>query len=96
MFPPIGDISEGPVTEGDGKALYFSLRSLRRRSQWRTYLIPLPHGADLPRFPARGVQSDANLPNRAALQAGSNPRRPDSRHTFRLADHSGVDRVGWQ
>ena len=52
----------------DGKALYFSLRSVKGRSQWRTYVIPLPHGAGLLRFPAKGVQSDADLPNRAALQ----------------------------
>ena len=34
---------------------------------WRTYVIPVPHGGGLPSFPAKGVKSDADLPNRAAL-----------------------------
>ena len=36
-------------------------------AQWRTYIIPLPHGAGVPQFPPKGVQSDKDLPNLAAL-----------------------------
>jgi serine/threonine protein kinase len=52
----------------DGKNLYFSRPSMKGGSQWRTYIIPLPHGAGIPLFPAKGVQSDKDLPNLAALQ----------------------------
>ena len=34
----------------------------------RTYMIPLPHGEDLPKFPPKGIETDADIPNRASLQ----------------------------
>jgi hypothetical protein len=40
---------------------------MKGSSQWRTYIIPLSHGT-LPAFPAKGIQSDKDLPNLAALQ----------------------------
>jgi len=52
----------------DDKNLYFSRPSMKGGAQWRTYIIPLPHGAGMPIFPAKGVQSDKDLPNLAALQ----------------------------
>ncbi len=52
----------------DQKALYFSLFSTKGHSDWRTYVIPIPRGGGLPSFPAKGVHSEADLPNRAALQ----------------------------
>ena len=51
----------------DGKALYFSLLSKKGYWDWRTYVIPMPHGGGLPSFPAKGVKFDADLPNRATL-----------------------------
>jgi serine/threonine protein kinase len=51
----------------DGKALYFFL-PIKGGPQWRTYVIPLSRGVDLPPLPAKGVQTDADLPNRATLQ----------------------------
>jgi serine/threonine protein kinase len=51
----------------DGKTFYFSRPAMKGSSQWRTYVIPLTHGS-LPLFPAKGVQSDKDLPNLAALQ----------------------------
>jgi serine/threonine protein kinase len=52
----------------DGKNFYFSRPSMKGGAQWRTYIIPLPHGAGVPLFPAKGVQSDKDLPNLATLQ----------------------------
>jgi len=51
----------------DGRNLYFSRPTMKGSSQWRTYVIPLNHGK-LPAFPAKGVQSDKDLPNLNALQ----------------------------
>jgi len=51
----------------DGKYFYFSWPPMKGGSQWRTYIIPLPHGGDLPSFPAQGIQSEKDLPNVAAL-----------------------------
>jgi eukaryotic-like serine/threonine-protein kinase len=51
----------------DGKNFYFSRPTMKGGSHWRTYIIPLSHGT-LPAFPAKGVQSDKDLPNLAALQ----------------------------
>ena len=51
----------------DGKSFYFSWPSMKGGAQWRTYVIPLPHGGGVPQFPAKGVQSDKDLPNFAAL-----------------------------
>ncbi len=52
----------------DGKAVYFHMPFMRGSSQYRTYIIPLPHGVDLPQFPTKGVDSTADIPNLAALQ----------------------------
>ena len=41
---------------------------MKGSSQWRTYIIPLAHGVDVPSLPAKGVESDKDLPNVAALQ----------------------------
>jgi serine/threonine protein kinase len=51
----------------DGKALYFFL-PIKGGPQWRTYVIPLSRGVDVPPLPVKGIQSDTDLPNRAALQ----------------------------
>jgi len=51
----------------DGKSFYFARPSMKGGSQWRTYVIPLS-GGNPPAFPAKGVQSDKDLPNLAALQ----------------------------
>jgi len=51
----------------DGKNFYFARPSMKGGSQWRTYVIPLTRG-NLPSLPAKGVQSDKDLPNLAALQ----------------------------
>jgi len=51
----------------DGKNLYFQRPAMKGSSQWRTYVIPLSRG-NVPSFPAKGVQSDKDLPNLAALQ----------------------------
>ncbi len=50
----------------NGRTLYFSM--LDTWARWKSYVIPLTHGDDFPRFPAKGVDSEADLPNRAALQ----------------------------
>jgi Tol biopolymer transport system component len=51
----------------DGKNFYFARPSMKGGSQWRTYVIPLTHG-NLPSLPAKGIQSDKDLPNLPALQ----------------------------
>lgn len=51
----------------DGKNFYFARPTMKGGSQWRTYVIPLSRGS-LPSFPAKGVQSDKDLPNLATLQ----------------------------
>lgn len=53
---------------GDGKVLYFSLPSTKSSTDTLTYVVPLAQGAALPPFPAKGVRSEADLPNHASLQ----------------------------
>jgi serine/threonine protein kinase/Tol biopolymer transport system component len=60
----------------DGKTAYFRLPSMKGSSESRTYIIPLPHGQEVPQFPAKGVDSDANMPNRASLQVLDQAIRP--------------------
>jgi len=52
----------------DGKSIYFHQRSMKGSSMLRTYIIPLPHGEALPKFPPKGIETDADIPNRASLQ----------------------------
>jgi eukaryotic-like serine/threonine-protein kinase len=37
----------------DGKAMYFSLLSKKGHADWRTYVVPMPHGGGLPSLPPR-------------------------------------------
>ena len=64
----------------DGKAMYFYLLSKKGHADWRTYVVPMPRRGGLPSFPPKGVKSDTDLPNRAALQVldGAVAPGPDS------------------
>lgn len=79
----------------DGKLLYFTPPAMK--SSWKTFIIPLAHGSDLPPLPAKGVRSEFELPNRAALRVveewistGPNPalysfsRRIAHRNLYRI------------
>ena len=45
----------------DGKAMYFFWRSELANWQYRTYVVPLEPGSDLPKIPPGGYQSEADV-----------------------------------
>jgi hypothetical protein len=52
----------------DGKSIYFRQPSMKGSSGFRTYILPVPHGEDLPKFPPKGIDTDADIANRASIQ----------------------------
>jgi len=66
----------------DGKVMYFYWRSFTGNS--RTYVVPIPHGGDLPKVPKSGFQSEKELRTVAKrVLEGNVSSGPDSsRYTF--------------
>jgi eukaryotic-like serine/threonine-protein kinase len=61
---------------GDGKSMYLFVASAKGDLQWRTFIIPLSPGSDLPVLPASGIRSEKDLPNRATLQVVEGATKP--------------------
>jgi Tol biopolymer transport system component len=66
----------------DGKAMYFYWRSFSGNP--RTYVVPIPHGSDLPKLPGSGFQSEKELRAVAiqTLEGNLSPGPDNSRYTF--------------
>jgi eukaryotic-like serine/threonine-protein kinase len=66
----------------DGKVIYFYSRSFSGNS--RTYVVPLPHGSDLPKLPNSGFQSEKELRTVATqvLEGLVSPGPDSSLYTF--------------
>ena len=46
----------------DEKYFYLSWPPMKGGAQWRTFIIPLAHGSELPPLPANGIQSEKDIP----------------------------------
>jgi serine/threonine protein kinase len=66
----------------DGKAMYFYWRSFSGNP--RTYVVPIPHGSDLPKLPDSGFQSEKELRAVAAqtLEGNLSPGPDNAHYTF--------------
>lgn len=66
----------------DGKIIYFFWDSFTGNAH--TYVVPLPHGSDLPKLPRSGFQSEKELRAIATqvLEGNASPGPDSSRYTF--------------
>ena len=81
----------------DGKVMYFYSRSFSGNP--RTYVVPIPHGSDLPKLPASGFQSEKELRAVATqvLEGNVSPGPDSSRYTFSKGTaHSNLYRIPLQ
>jgi hypothetical protein len=81
----------------DSKVLYFYWRSFMGNS--RTYVVPIPHGSDLPKLPPSGFQSEKELRTAATqvLEGNASPGPDSSRYTFsRITSHRNLYRIPLQ
>ena len=81
----------------DGKVMYFYWRSFSGNS--RTYVVPIPHGSDLPKLPNSGFQSEKELRTVATqvLEGNVSPGPDSSRYTFsKETSHRNLYRVPLQ
>jgi eukaryotic-like serine/threonine-protein kinase len=78
----------------DGKVMYFYWRSFTGNS--RTYVVPIPHGSELPKLPASGFQSEKELSAVATqvLEGNASPGPDSSRYTFsKIIAHRNLYRI---
>jgi eukaryotic-like serine/threonine-protein kinase len=78
----------------DGKAMYFYWRSFSGNP--RTYVVPMPHGSDLPTLPKSGFQSEKELRMVATqvLDGAISPGRDTSQYAFsKTSSHSNLYRI---
>jgi hypothetical protein len=81
----------------DGKVRYFYWRSFMGNS--RTYVVPIPHGSDLPKLPRSGFQSEKELRTVATqvLEGNVSPGADSSRYTFsKISSHRNLYRIPLQ
>ena len=66
----------------DGKVMYFHKDSFIGNAQ--TYVVPIPHGSDLPKLPKSGFQSEKELRAVATqvLEGNTSPGPDSSSYTF--------------
>jgi hypothetical protein len=78
----------------DCKVMYFYWRSFMGNS--RTYVVPIPHGSDLPKLPSSGFQSEKELRAVATqvLEGNVSPGPDSSRYTFsKVTSHRNLYRI---
>ncbi len=81
----------------DGKVMYFFEKSFTGNA--RTYVVPIPHGSDLPKLPKSGFQSEKELRAAATqvLEGNLVPGPDSSRYTFsRGTSHRNLYRIPLQ
>jgi eukaryotic-like serine/threonine-protein kinase len=81
----------------DGKVMYFYWRSFTGNS--RTYVVPIPHGSDLPKLPTLGFQSEKELRAVATqvLDGNVSPGPDSSHYTFsKITSHWNLYRIPLQ
>jgi Tol biopolymer transport system component len=80
----------------DGKAMYFRWASTKGTSAYRTYILPLVPGTDLPKLPSAGFRSEAEI-GKAAVQVlddAAIPGPDSSVYAFsRRTSHSNLYRI---
>jgi hypothetical protein len=83
----------------DGKAIYFYWRSFTGNSEYRTYVVPILHGSDLPKLPSSGFHSEEELRKVATqvLEGAISPGPDSSRFTFsKRTSHRNLYRIPLQ
>ena len=102
---PVAGGSSVPLCSGwceadwarDGKVMYFYWRTFNGDS--RTYVVPIPHGSDLPKLPKAGFQSEKELRAVATqvLEQNVSPGPDSSRYTFsKEISHRDLYRISLQ
>ncbi|MGA8154414.1 MAG: protein kinase [Terriglobales bacterium] len=65
----------------DGKAMYFRWLSTQSSSDYRTYVLPIVSGTDLPKLPSAGFQSEAEL-RKASVQVIEEAASPGPANSY--------------